>query len=182
MKGGEPMRITRVRGSIRAGFAVALVAMAMGALSVAPAGAADPRTLLPPADQELDDQFCAFPVDIHFTDVNQYIIHETTALDGTVTWDITGRARATVTNVDTGKMVSYNISGPGTIVFDPDGGFSIDAHGPNLLWTARDLSYPGVPAISYTTGHVTLQVAPSGLTTDYNLSGRQTDVCRVLAS
>jgi hypothetical protein len=173
---------TRVRGSIRAGLAAALVAIPMGALAMAPANAQDPRIPLPPADAALNDQFCTFPVDVHFTDVNQYIIHQTTAPDGTTTLDITGRARATVTNVSTGKKVSYNISGPGTIVFYPDGAFSIDAHGPNLLWTRRDLSFPGVPAISYTTGHVTLQVNASGLTSSYSLSGSQADVCKVLAS
>ena len=176
------MRI-RACSSIRACFAAALVAMtAMGALSVAPAAAADPRIPLPPTDVALDDQFCAFPVNIHFTDANQYIIHQTVAPDGTTTLDITGRARATVTNVSTGKQVSYNISGPGTIVIFPDGAFSIDAHGPNLLWTRRDLSFPGVPAISYTTGHVRVQVDASGDTTDHSLSGRRTDVCQVLAS
>jgi hypothetical protein len=38
----------------------------------------------------------------------------------------------------------------------PDGAFSIEAHGPNLLWTAPEYSFPGVPTISYTTGHVTV--------------------------
>ena len=176
------MRI-RAWSSIRAGFAAALLAMtAMGALSVVPAAAEDPRIPLPPGDVALNDEFCTFPVDIHFTDANQYIIHQTTASDGTTTLDITGRARATVTNVDTGEKVSYNISGPGTIVIFPDGAFSIDAHGPNLLWTTRENSFPGVPAISYTTGHVRVQVDASGETTGYSLSGRRTDVCRVLAS
>jgi hypothetical protein len=64
----------------------------------------------------------------------------------------------------------------------PDGAFSIEAHGPNLLWTAPEFSFPGVPTISYTTGHVTVQVAASGQTTSYRLEGRQTDVCAVLAS
>lgn len=186
------MRITRVRGSIRVGFAVALVAIGMGALSVAPAGAADPRIFLgTPTPVFLEggntsSDYCDFAVLVTFTDFNQYIIHqtETTAPDETITTtlDITGRARATVTNLSTGKMVSYNISGPGTIVFDSTGAFSIDTHGPNLLWTTRGNSAEGVPQISYTTGHVTLQVAPSGLTTSYNLSGRQTDVCEVLES
>jgi hypothetical protein len=193
-KGDEKMRI-RARSSIRVGFAAALVAIiGMGALSVAPAGATDPRTFLGTPDPvPLDgalrvglDGYCDFDAEVTFTDFNQYIIHqtETTAPDGTITTtlDITGRARATVTNLSTGKMVSYNISGPGTIVFDSTGAFSIDTHGPNLLWTTRANSYPGVPSISYTTGHVTLQVDASGLTTSYSLSGRQTDVCRVLAS
>ena len=180
------MRI-RVRGSTRAGFAAALVAtIGMGALSVAPAGATDPRVPLPTPDPFVLDGgptgYCDFDVLVTFTDVNQYIIHETTAPDGTITDKITGRARATVENLGTHKKVSYNISGPGTIVFYTDGRFSIDAHGPNLLWTRKPLSFPGVPEISYTTGHVTLQVASSGLTTSYSLSGRRTDVCKVLAS
>ena len=95
---------------------------------------------------------------------------------------ITGHAQATVTNQSTGASVSYNISGPGTVVVYPDGAFSIDAHGPNLLWTRSEFSFPGIPTISYTTGHVTVQVAASGQTTSYRLRGRQTDVCAVLAS
>jgi hypothetical protein len=50
--------------------------------------------------------------------------------------------------------------------------------------TLPQFSYPGVPTISYTTGHVTVFVEASGMTTSYTLAGgeRQTDVCAVLAS
>ena len=132
--------------------------------------------------------YCDFDVLVTYKDVNEYIIHETTAPEpgpggGTITTDkITGRARATLENLGTHRKVSYNISGPGTVVSHSDGRFSIDSHGPNLLWTRKPFSYPGVPEISYTTGHVTVQVASSGVTTSYSLSGRQTDVCKVLAS
>jgi hypothetical protein len=118
---------------------------------------------------------------VDYTRFNQYVIRQTTAPDGTTTLKITGNAQATVTNTDTGKSVSYNISGPGTIVIYPSNAFSIDAAGPNLLWTLPENSFPGVPTISYTTGHVTVQVDESGRTTSYNLAGRQTDVCAVLA-
>jgi hypothetical protein len=123
-----------------------------------------------------------FTAVVTFTEMNQYIIHQTTAPDGTTTLKIAGHAEATVTNQTTGMSVAYNISGPGTLVIHPDGAFSIDAHGPNLLWTAPENSFPGVPTISYTTGHVTVQVAAFGQTTSYQLRGRQTDVCAVLAS
>ena len=65
---------------------------------------------------------------------------------------------------------------------DP-GSFSVDAAGPNLLWTAREnlANFPDVPEISYTTGHVTFAVDASGQTTSYTLAGRRTDVCAVLA-
>jgi len=120
-------------------------------------------------------------VQITFQNYNQYIIRQSTAPDGTTTLQIAGRARATVTNTVTGESVSYNISGPGTVVIAPDGAFSIDTHGPNLLWTTVANSYSGVPQISYTTGHVTLHVRASGVTDSYNLAGSQTDVCAVLA-
>jgi hypothetical protein len=125
-----------------------------------------------------------FTAVISYTALNQYVIKETTVGD-TTTLKITGHAKATVTNQTTGESVTYNISGPGTIVINNvDGSFSIDAAGPNLLWTSPENSFPGVPTISYTTGRVTLSVNAAGLTTSYTLAGgaRQTDVCAVLAS
>jgi len=50
------------------------------------------------------------------------------------------------------------------------------------LWTTLDNSYPGVPTLSYTTGHVSFQVDSSGKTTAYSLKGHRTDVCAALAS
>jgi hypothetical protein len=160
--------------------AVALVVL--GLSSAAPAGAKDPRVPLPTPDPVVLVGYCeGFTAVVTFTEMNQYIIQQTMAPDGTTTLKIAGHAEATVTNQATGRSASYNISGPGTVVSSPDGAFSIDAHGPNLLWTTPENSFPGVPTISYTTGHVTLQVAASGLTTSYQLRGRQTDVCAVLA-
>jgi hypothetical protein len=162
-------------------LAVALVLL--GLLAAAPAGAQRPHTpVATPPPVELEGYCDDFTAVVTFTKMNQYIIHETTAPDGTTTQKITGHAEATVTNQSTGASVTYNISGPGTLVFYPDDAFSIDAHGPNLLWTTPENSFPGVPTISYTTGHVTLFVDASGQTTSYQLQGRQTDVCAVLAS
>jgi len=160
----------------------------IGLISAAPAEAQRPHvpynpgpnpTVLPQG--EYCDDFTAV---VTFTRLNQYIVRSTTGPDGTVTWRITGNARATVTNQSTGESVTYNISGPATVVINPDGSFSADAGGPNLLWTTQANSFPGVPAISYTTGHVTFAVDASGQTTSYSLAGgaRQTDVCAVLAS
>jgi hypothetical protein len=149
-------------------------------LLAAPAGAQRPHAPLSTPDPvELAGYCDGFTAVVTFTKMNQYIIKETTAPDGTTTLKITGHAQATVTNQSTGESVSYNISGPGTVVIYPDSAFSIDAHGPNLLWTAPENSFPGVPTISYTTGHVTLFVDAAGLTTSYQLRGRQTDVCAV---
>lgn len=168
-------------------FVAVLTALAALALA-APALAADPRIPLTaePVVLQAPDYCQDFDVRIEFVDFNQYIIRSTTAPDGTVTLRIAGRARAIVTNLVTGKSVSFNISGPGTLTINPDGSFSGDLAGPNLLWTARAnlANFPNVPTVSYTTGHVTFAVDASGQTTSYNLAGgaRQTNVCAVLAS
>jgi hypothetical protein len=167
----------------------------VGLLLAAPAGAVDPREPIPTPDpvflaafdSSTGEGYCTgFDAVVTYTQFNEYIVQQTTAADGTLTLKIAGVAKATVTNQTTGESVSYNISGPGTVVINPDGSFSIDAAGPNLLWTEQRFlaNFAGVPAISYTTGHVTLFVDASGQTTSYNLAGgaRQTDVCAVLAS
>ena len=164
-------------------FAVSLV----GLLLAAPAGAQRPHVPLPTPDPLVLEGYCdGFTAVIAVTKMNQHIIRQTIAPDGTTTLKITGHAQATVTNQTTGESVTYNISGPGTIVIYPNGAFSIDAAGPNLLWTAPEnlANFPDVPTISYTTGHVTVEVDAFGQTTSYTLAGgaRQTDVCAVLAS
>jgi hypothetical protein len=168
---------------------IAVPGVLIGLVSAAPALAADPRIPLTPdpvVPLPAGDYCEDFTAQITFTDFNQYIIRSTTASDGTVTLRITGRARATVTNLETGESVSYNISGPGTLVQNPDGSFSGDLAGPNLLYTTRPnlANFPDVPTVSYTTGHVTFAVDSFGQTTSYSLAGgtRQTDVCAVLAS
>jgi hypothetical protein len=168
---------------------IAAPVVVIGLLWAGPALAADPRIPFPPPEEPIElpaGDYCeGFTAVITFQDVNQYIISETTnPVTGATILHITGRARATVTNEATGESVSYNISGPGTLVLNTDGSFSADLAGPNLLWTAlKNLKdFPDVPAISYTTGHVTFAVDSSGQTTSYNLAGRQTDVCNVLAS
>jgi hypothetical protein len=170
-----------MKRAARGSLAVAVILL--GLLSATPAGASDPRIPLPTPEPIVLEGYCSgFTVVVTYTQMNEYIIHQTTAPDGTTTLMITGYAQATVTNQATGESVTYTISGPGTVVIYPSGAFSIDAHGPNLLWTLPQYSFEGVPTISYTTGHVTVQVAASGQTTAYSLQGNQTDVCAVLGS
>ena len=169
--------------TIRAAFAAMLTGLAALTLA-APAWAADPRIPLTASNATLEGYCQGFNVSVEYTTFKQYIIRQSTAPDGTTTIQIAGNAKATATNLSTGKSASYNVSGPGTVVLYPNGSFTIDAAGPNLLWTLPQNSYPGVPTISYTTGHVTLAVDASFKTTSYHLAGgaRQTDVCAVLAS
>lgn len=174
--------------TFRTAFAAVLTSLCTLAL-VATAGGAprpdpgDPREPLTAPNATLSGYCEGFDVSVEFTRYNQYIVRQTSA-DGTTTLQIAGNATATVTNLSTGEPVSFNVSGPGTVVIYPDNSFTVDAAGPNLLWTLPELSYPGVPSLSYTTGRVTFAVDASGDTTSYTLAGgaRQTDVCALLAS
>ena len=178
-----------MKRAVRAFFAVALVPI--GVLWAAPAGAKDPRIPLDVLDQDPNTpgvqivfpagEYCDFPAYLTITRNKEYIIHQTLE-DGTTTLQVAGSLKVTVTNAATGESVPYNISGPGTYVFYPSGAFSLDVTGHNLLWTTRENSFPDVPTLNYTTGHVTVEVDASGQTTSYNLEGRSTDVCAVLAS
>ena len=149
-----------------------------------PAQAAPPPTTsfstdLPGTKSAGNAGYCSFPV--HLDEV----LHEHNVISsgpGGATIDhVTGTGRATVTNTATGKQLNFNISGPGTVTSYPDGAFTIDAGGPNLLWTTVANSFSGVPQIAYTHGHVQVSVAASGLTTAYTLSGNSTDVCAALS-
>jgi hypothetical protein len=94
---------------------------------------------------------------------------------------ITGAGTATVTNVQTGTSITFNISGPGTPTNTPDGGFAVDAQGNNLFFTTEANSFEGVPQLVYTTGHVQFTVDRKGLTTSFKLTGSMTDVCEALS-
>jgi hypothetical protein len=111
---------------------------------------------------------------------------QTTLPNGAEEFRFTGHAKAIVTNDNTGESITYNVSGPGTQTFfsfpRTDVDFTIDAAGPNLLWTTRGNSFPGVPQIAYTTGRVRVAVDKTGKTTNYQLNGRSTDVCAKLAA
>ena len=74
-----------------------------------------------PNPTELKGYCPGFTAIVTFSQFNQYIIQDTTnPVTGVGTLRITGHARATLTNATTGKSVTYNISGPATVVINPD--------------------------------------------------------------
>jgi hypothetical protein len=92
-----------------------------------------------------------------------------------------GPGFATVTNTTTNETLTYNISGPGTVLSD-ESSVTVDARGTNLFWTTEANSAEGVPQISYTSGPVHFTVnATTGVTTDYSHTGPTTDVCAALS-
>ena len=121
------------------------------------------------------------PFEVRFDYVSHQRVSQSTNPDGSTEIRATGNARATVTNVSTGKSLRYNVNGPGTTTVHPNGAFESDYTGPNLFFTTVANSHPGVPQLAFTTGHVRFSVAASGLTTSYRLNGHSTDVCAALA-
>ena len=142
----------------------------------------EPQTIqLPGTDTAGDAGYCPFPVTIQYFSDQQ--VTETTLPNGATEFRFTGHAEAIVTNDDTGESITYNVSGPGTQTVFPNGSFTIDAAGPNLLWTSVENTEPaGVLPLAYTTGRVRLAVDENGQTTSYRLNGRSTDVCAELAA
>jgi hypothetical protein len=156
-----------------------------------PAQAAPPQAAQGSIDLAADtadtDGYCAFPVHIDY--LSNQRVKETTGPNGETVQHFTGWALAIVTNTDTGKTLKFKVSGPGTVTTFPDevegsDAFTLDVAGANLLWTTVDNSYPGVPQLAYTTGHVQVEVAAGGNTTSYELNGNggePIDVCALLA-
>jgi hypothetical protein len=128
----------------------------------------------------LADGYCSFPVLVEAV-TNQHA-KDTTGPTGPTATHFAGFGSATVTRLDTGKTLKFNISGPGTLTNNGIPPFTLDLAGPNLLWTTVENSQPaGVPQLAYTTGHVQVSVDENGQTTSYKLNGRSTDVCAALS-
>jgi hypothetical protein len=168
------------RTSLVIAAAAAGLIAAAGPAQAGPLPMEPQTTPLPGTDTDGADGFCSFPVTVQV--FNGQKVTPTTLPNGATEFRSTGHAKAIVTRDDTGESITYNISGPGTVTVFPNGSFTIDAAGPNLLWTTVENSAPaGVLQIAYTTGRVRVAVNDTGNTTSYQLNGHSTDVCAALA-
>lgn len=111
-------------------------------------------------------EFCAFPVEI--AGVDGQVTHDT----GTGDMLVIGPAAATVTNLDTGAMRTFNVSGPTHIAAD---GSTVDT-GPFLIGQPASRNV-GPPFLIYTTGQVTFTPEDTIATR----TGAVTDVCAELS-
>jgi hypothetical protein len=112
---------------------------------------------------------CSFDVARHVL-VNRSVI--TTYSDGTVR--IIGTFKQTITNLDTGKSIDVNASGPVIIETHPDGSSTEIDLGPQFLRP------PG--QLLLTTGRVVWEFDAAGNTTSFTqVGGTSQDVCALLA-
>ena len=95
----------------------------------------------------------------------------------------TGFATTSDTNLATGKTVTENSSGPGTLTIFPDGSLTEATQGVTVTFLApADAARFGLPAVSVTAGALTISVDPNGNITSLSLHGRVlVDVCAALS-
>ena len=158
-----------------------LIAFAAGSLSLAASpilaspAVADPPTFTVtegPISILGQEGLCAFPVNITGTQN----VRTTTFYDrnGNVRSVLTtGPIKVSVANSLTGKTVTANISGPGTV----DTAGTLTGSGPWLLFFFGDQTSGRPPFLVLVTGHMT--VAPNGDLLSAN--GRIVDLCTALA-
>jgi hypothetical protein len=161
----------------------ALLGMFGGVVTASPALARGPQwqfntgqPFTVPAD------FCGFQIGVSFP-VDKEYFKVLKAADGSMTLLITGALTLTNTNLNTGKTITANISGPGTVTFFPDGSITTEETGRAVYaLVPADAQRFGLPPIGLTAGPLTTSVDVDGNLTSFSLQGHVlVDVCAALS-
>lgn len=127
-----------------------------------------------------DTAVCAFPVSTT-SPVNGGFGNTHLDKNGNVRWFWGGGHNTEqFTNVNNNKSVELNTTGPGKITFNPDGSLTIDGTGHwSVAYFATDS--PSM-ALIYYSGHIVLNVSPTGTLTLVSYVGAAPqDVCAMIA-
>jgi hypothetical protein len=182
-RGGREVGVIAVR---RLGVIVALGALLgmFGAVVTAsPALARGPEWQFQPKSPViLPAEWCGFEVRVTPL-VNREYAKILEASDGSMILLATGSVTTSYTNLETGKTITENISGPAKITFFPDGSFTALERGRNELnLLPADAARFGLPTISVTVGRRSISFAPDGSITSVSLQGHiAVDVCAALS-
>ena len=124
---------------------------------------------------------CAFALAGTPVTNNQFIKTYPADANGDVRVAVEGALKAQVTNVDTGKSLVVNVSGPTTQIFHPDGTSDLTLDGSVMvLYNAR--FNPRGPATLIYTGHTVLSVSADGVLTLVSTTDNNPfDVCAALS-
>ncbi len=101
--------------------------------------------------------------------------------NGDVKQIVTGRLVFELSNLDTGKSLVVNISGPGFFVFHPDGSISADFGGRSGPVTFFPTDIPPGPKAFINSGRVVVDITPTGQIILVSQSGHEEDVCAALS-
>jgi hypothetical protein len=141
------------------------------------------RSFAPVTPFDLPAGFCSFPVHFDFP-VNKEYQTVSTLPDGSTLSKFTGSQRATVTNQVTGKTVTVNDSGPGSLIVSTDGtAGTVDFQGLTLLYAMNATQYGFPSNVVVTSGRlsITIDFMSSSITSVTRQPHVLTDVCAALS-
>jgi hypothetical protein len=163
----------------------ALLGLFAGVVAAVPAlagGRGDGWKFAPAAPFTLPAEFCGFAVYVNPVAFKGFT-KEFKTKDGTTAFLSTGTFKESLTNVDTGKTITENISGPATATVFPDHSVTLTFRGlGQIIFTPNIAARFGTPTVFLTAGRVTASFAPDGNITSFSLKGRvRLDVCAALS-
>jgi hypothetical protein len=125
-------------------------------------------------------QACAFPLHGDFL-INQEVTKTfPPEPNGDVKQIITGRLVGELRNVDNGKSLTFNVSGPEFVVLHPDGSARLDFGGRTGPVVFFPTDIPPGPKAFISSGRIVVDVTPSGQFILVSQSGHEEDVCAPL--
>ena len=160
----------------------ALLGMAGGLMTASPALARGPNwQVFPVPPFTLPATYCGFDVGAAAVADKEFVKILQNS-DGSTTFLVTGPLTASFTNLETGKTVIENGSGPAKIIVNPDGSVIELRKGPNFaILTPAEAARFGLPTVSVTAGALTESLAPDGTVTSASLQGHVlVDICAAL--
>lgn len=161
----------------------ALLGMLGGAAVASPALARGPDwQFLPAKPFTLPVAFCGFQVRVTPV-VNDRFGKLLKTSDGSMILLHTGFLSVSYTNLETGKTITENVSGPLKITVFPDGSVTQASKGRTSLFLPPDDAQQfGLPTVAVTAGALTGLVAPDGSLTSLSLHGHVlVNVCAALS-
>jgi hypothetical protein len=169
---------------LRVTLALCAVLAMLGCLvTTAPAFARGPGwELVDVAPFTVPASSCGFEVGVAFPE-NQSYLKALEASDGSTTFIETGKFEVSYTNLQTGKTITENESGPGKLTVFPDGSVTETTEGhTGIFLTPADAQQFGVPVLSVTAGRTEQSIAPDGTITSLTLQGHVlVNVCAALS-
>ena len=150
----------------------ALLGMFGGVVTASPAFARGPKWQFNQAEPfTLLAALCGFKIlvtpvaDKNYTKVLK-------ASDGSMTFLTTGTLKVSYTNLETGKTIAENVSGPSKVTAFPDGSALVAGKGlTGIFLSPADAKRFRLPGVSEIAGALTLKIAPDGTIASLSLHG-----------
>ena len=161
-----------------------LLAMFGGVATASPAfaGRGHKWQFVPAQPFTLPAIFCGFKIRVSFP-VNKEYAKVLKTSDGSVTTLTTGALKASFTNLNTGKTITENLSGPAKVTVSANGTltFRQKGHTGFTLLPAIAKRF-GLPTAAVVAGSLTTVVAPNGRTRSMTLHGHVlVNICKALS-